>query len=290
MPWKRTIVPPVRQSISPSVRQSVTPSGIELSGQTCPSFSLTWLDQIRTLSAVYARVLTLFSSSTPAELLTLWIAIPCTSASSEHARLSRKQLQFILSFCFPLNYRVSRCRVSAGWAHPCVRIFICFLFFFCPFFNDSSTVAQCAPAAGVPEHVFYYHFCGSFTVCAKVCVRMRVRVCVCVWKGIKSFGHFAARYLFQFALVCAPSPLQALLPLHLSHFPLYFWHLTKSRKPDPVESIKWACWQHATVSLPWPHTHTQPHTQKFALSWHEGYVEGGKLFPSSDCDNCKETF
>lgn len=117
------------RSACPSVSPSIS-SGIELSGQTCPSFSLTWLDQIRTLSAVYARVLTLFSSSTPAELLTLWIAIPCTSASSEHARLSRKQLQFILPFCFPLNYRVSRYRVSAGWAHPCVRIFICFLFFF----------------------------------------------------------------------------------------------------------------------------------------------------------------
>lgn len=109
------------------------------------------------------------------------------------------------------------CVAIAGYlltAHS-FRAYFYLLCFFAPFFNDSFTVPQCAAAAGGPEHVLYYHFCGSFTVCAKVCVRVRSSVCVCALKGIKSFGHFAARYLFQFVFVCVEFLLPPLLPLLL---------------------------------------------------------------------------
>lgn len=148
----------------------------------------------------------------------------------------------------------------------CVHFYL--LCFFAPFFNDSFTVPQCAAAAGGPEHVFYYHFCGSFTVCAKVCVRVRTSVCVyvCV-KGHKKFWAFCSSILISiyFALRWVeflPPPHLLLLLVNffriflLFAICLYFWHLTKSRKPDPVESIKWACWQHATVSLSWSHTNS----------------------------------
>lgn len=213
-----------RPSVSPSVRPSVTPSGIELSGQTCPSFSLTWLDQIRTLSAVYARVLTLFSSSTPAELLTLWIAIPCTSASSEHARLSRKQLQFILSFCFPLNYRVSRYRVSAGRAHPCVRIFICFfLLRFLMILPPWHSVRQ---QQAYPNTYFII-----ISVVVSQCVLKYAYVCVCVCvKGHKKFWAFCSSILISicFGLRSVSSSSSS----SSSSFPLPPLFLTFNHEPE----------------------------------------------------------